>query len=118
MVKSILLMLLIVFAVLGLCEFICGLRIAFFYPGRRFKSYSILFLSKGNAVQELRYLWEKFRCHGEDYSHGILAINDSLEDKEIVSCRDFAADKKIIICSSFDIKENLKQLSEENAFNG
>ncbi len=118
MIKSILLMLLIVFAVMGLCEFICGLRIAFFYPGRRFKSYSILYLSEGLAVQELRYIWEKYRCHGEEYSHGILAISDGLDDKEIISCYDFAADKKIIICSSLEIKKNLEQLSKENVFNG
>lgn len=114
MVKSILFMLLVVFAVLGLCEFICGLRIAFFYPGRYFKSYTVISLSSGHAAQELRYLWEKIRCHGDDFSQGILALSDTIDNKEIMLCRDFAADKKIIISSSSELFENLQQLSEEN----
>lgn len=114
MVETILFILLLIFAVLGLCEFICGIRIAFFYPGRFFKSYTIVFLSDGHAIEELRYLWEKIRCHGDDFSQGILAITDTLGNKEIISCKDFAADKKIIVCSSLQISENLQQLSEGN----
>ncbi len=105
MVKTVLLILLLIFAVSGLCEFIYIVKMMFYFPGKRVKTYTFVQLESGYALRQLEYLWQKIRWNGDSYSNGIIAINENLETKEIISCAEYIKGKNIILCSKKQITE-------------
>lgn len=105
MVKTLLLILLLIFAVSGLCEFIYFVKMLFYFPGKRVKTYTFVRLESGYALRQLEYLWQKIRWNGDSYSNGIIAINENLETKEIISCAEYIKGKNIILCSKQQITE-------------
>lgn len=107
MVKTVLLILLIIFAVSGICEFIYFIKMLFYFPGKRFKTYTFVMLESGYALCQLEYLWQKIRWNGDSFSNGIIATDDSLETKEILSCAEYAKNKNIIICSQNELSAHI-----------
>lgn len=105
MVKSLLLLFLIVFAVAGVCEFIYILRLFFYFPNTRVQNYSLIVLKKGYAVKQLNYIWQKIRWHGEEFAMGIIAITDGIETKEFLDCRKFINGKNIMLCTVSSLSE-------------
>ncbi len=105
MVKSLLLVFLLLFAVGGICELIYFLRMLFYYPNLRVNNYSVIVLKSGNAVRQLNYIWQKFRWYGEDFSRGIIAIVDNLDTIELLNCNKFANEKNIVLCTSSSLTE-------------
>lgn len=111
MVKTLLLILLLIFAVSGLCEFIYFVKMLFYFPGKRVKTYTFVRLESGYALRQLEFLWQKIRWNGDSFSNGIIAMSENLETKEVMCCTEYIKGKNIILCSR-------KQLSEYINFAG
>ena len=103
MVKTILLLLLLIFAVAGICEFVFLIKMLFYFPGKRFKTYTFLQLEQGYAIRQLEYFWQKILWNGEGYSSGILAITDNLQEKELLNCAGYIKNKNIILCKKNEL---------------
>ncbi len=105
MVKFLLLIFLLLFAVSGICELIYFLKMLFYYPSLRIHNYSLVVLKSGNAVRQLNYIWQKLKWYGEDFSRGIIAVVDNLDISEISSCNEFADEKNIVLCMASTLTE-------------
>lgn len=116
MIKTLLLLMFIIFAVAGICEFIYILKMFFFLPKKQVISFSLFVLEPHTAVKQLSFMWQKIRWHGNAFAHGIIAITDRLDTKEQLLCGEYAKEKNIFLCSSNDILQNIN-LQGEN-FNG
>ncbi len=108
MVKTILLIVLLLFAVSGICEFIYMLRMLLCFPGKKFDNYILVNLKSKYAVKQLNFLWQKIRWHGDTYAVGIIATTDSLDISEIFQCSKYAKNKEIILCKSEEISNICK----------
>lgn len=106
MVKSFLLFLLFVFAIIGICEFIYILRMFFYSPRIRVQSYSLIVLKKGFAVKQLNFIWQKIRWYGDDFAIGVIALTDNIEYDEILDCDNFIKGKNINLCTADTISQS------------
>ncbi len=97
-VKSIFIAVLFILAILGICEFLYFLRSLFAYPGIRTNNYTIIVLKEKFAIKQLNFLWQKLSWYGNDFSCGIIAITDFIDDDEIILCNDFCVGKNIFLC--------------------
>lgn len=113
MVKSLLLIFLLIFAVSGICEFIFLIKLLFHFPGKRFKIYTFIALESGYAVRQLDYVWQKIYWHGDGYSNGIIAIIDALDENEILTCEKYINNKNIFLCTKRDVPEHMNLQGEE-----
>lgn len=107
MVKTLLLLLLLIFVVAGICEFIYIVKLLLHFPGKRFKTYTFITLESGFAVRQLDFVWQKIRWQGEGYSNGIIAVSDGLDINETLSCANYIKNKNIILCTKQDISKHL-----------
>ncbi len=98
MVKTILLVLCIVFAVLGLCEIIYFTKMFFYYPGVRSKNLIFVVLNNKYALKQLNFLWQKIKWQGDDYANAIIAITDNIDEFEMQNCKKFVFGKNIALC--------------------
>ena len=112
MVKTILLLLLIVFSVTGICEFVYIIRMFFFLPKKRFDSYAFVVLEKECAVKQITFLWQKIRWNGDSFAHGIIAVTDNLDTKEIMLCREYIKNKNNCLCSLNGISKDINLQGE------
>lgn len=113
MVKCFLLFCAIVFVVVGICELIYIIRKFATYPGVHTYNYSVVFLKKGFAVNQLKFLWQKFKWQGSEFAETIIAITDYIDDEEIFNCEKLAIGKNILLSDINSLGECL-QLYEEN----
>ncbi len=120
MIKSILLVFLLFFAVVGICEFIYIIRSAVSYPSKRFRNYVFVVLESGHAIEQLKFLWLKIRWQGDEFASGIVAVSDFLQPEEISFCNDFKLEKNILVCKTEDLPkyvDDLFAVYKENYFN-
>lgn len=89
MIKAVFLSIAVVFASLGICDFIHTIKTAFLFPKVKVNSYSVLFLKSGHAVSQLRFFAAKLRWYGSEYCDRIIALTDDLDDIEAASCERF-----------------------------
>ncbi|MBO4433239.1 MAG: hypothetical protein J5852_06905 [Clostridia bacterium] len=104
MIEAILLTLAVVFASLGICEFLHTVKTAFLFPGIKTKNYCILFLKTEYAVCQLRFFAAKLRWYGSEYADGIIAVTDELSKSELASCERFCYGANIRLCRFGDIE--------------
>lgn len=112
MVKTFLLLLVIFFAVLGISESICFVKILQYFPGKRFKTYTVVTLKSGYALRQLEFIWRKICWYGEGYSNGIIAIIDHIDEQEIAMCNNYIKNKNIVICNKCDVYKNIDSQGE------
>lgn len=91
--------------VLGMCEFIYVLRMLLYYPKVKMCNYLIVTLKKDFAVNQLDYLWQKIKWHGDSFANGIIAVIDDLENHEVLACNNYAKNKNISICFKSDLSQ-------------
>lgn len=89
----------ILFSVMGICEFIYILRMFFYYPNTRSNDYLIIVLKSGYALKQLNYVWQKLRWHGDSFATGIIAVTDDIKENELLDCNIFIKSKNIILCT-------------------
>lgn len=97
------------FIVLGLCEVIYIFKMFFYYPNTRLNNFLLVVLTKGYALKELEFFWQKIRWYGDSLALEIIAITDSIDKNELNDCMIFAKNKKITLCSA-ELIANCKQL--------
>ncbi|MBR5473345.1 MAG: hypothetical protein IKU82_05090, partial [Clostridia bacterium] len=100
---TILFVFLLVFAVLGITEFIYILSMMFYYPKTRTTSYAFIVLKNQYALKQLEFLWQKIKWQGDAFSVGIIAITDNIQQNELNKCFEFIVDKNIMLCTSSEI---------------
>lgn len=96
-VKALLLIFLLLFTVLGLCDVIFTVKLFFYYPGIRTSNYTIIYLNNKYALKQLNFVWQKIKWYGDEYACGIIAITNSLNEQVISQCRKFVIDKNITL---------------------
>lgn len=112
MVKTILFVCFLLFAVSGMCDFIYLVKMFFHSPKKRFKNYSLVSLEQGCAVSQLDFLWQKISWNGESFSCGIIALCNNLDKNEISDCKDYVKNKNITLCEEKNISEILNLRGE------
>ena len=88
------------FAVVGICEFVYMIKMFLYFPSIRTKNYSLIFLKKGFAIKQINFFWQKIIWHGEGYSIGIVAVADDIDEWEFSECQDYVKNKNIILYRS------------------
>lgn len=85
MVESILLVLALLFAISGLCEFIFFVLALIFLPDIKFKTVSVVRLKPECYVQQIKFLRLKYRWYGHAFANKIVFLLDDLskEQKQI-----------------------------------
>ena len=103
MIKAIFLTLTVVFASLGICDFIHTLRSALLFPDVKANKYCVLCLKHGHAICQLRYYSFKLRWYGNEYCNNLIAVTDDLCETEIAACERFCYGSNIYLCCFNDI---------------
>ena len=105
MVKTILFSVVVIFFVCGLCDFIYIIKMFFIRPARRVTNYTLIVLQRNYSVEQLNYIYQNMRWNGANFSSGIIALTDMLEQSEIELCNKYIEHKKIFLCNSKYILE-------------
>lgn len=105
MVKAILLTITVVFAALGLCDFIYTVKSMCFYSGVKSDNCFIFFLRSGNAYGQLKYYSYKLKWYGDEFCDKIIALTDDISAIEMADCEKFCYGNKIYLCHFKDIKK-------------
>lgn len=116
MVREILVAITLIFAVCGICEFIYIIKMFFIYPGVRTRNYSIIVLQKDYSIEQLNYIYQKIKWNGDEFSSGIVAFTDLLEQNEIDMCNKFISCNKIYLCNSKEFLDS--EYVKGRLFNG
>lgn len=106
MVTTILFVVLLVFAILGITEFFYILNMMFYYPKTRTTSYAFIVLKNQHALKQLEFLWQKNKWQGDAFAIGIIAITDNLQENELSECMEFIIDKNIILCKASEFSKS------------
>lgn len=109
MIKIILIILFGIMALLGLTEMFHAVKLIFISPDETARSYSVIVLSSGYAVEQLRYAYEQRLWLGSVYADDIIAVVSRLDDDEISECESFAEGRDITLCKD-DINERITGL--------
>lgn len=98
MIETIFLMLLVVFACLGICDFIHMIVSAVLTPKVKTKKYSIVSLKSGFAAEQLRYFYDKINWYGGDFCDEVICLVDDLSDLETSACECYCYKGNIHLC--------------------
>ncbi|MCQ2441241.1 MAG: hypothetical protein MJ076_05045 [Clostridia bacterium] len=106
MVKAVLIIITILFAVSGLCEFIHSLRLFFILPEKDRKSLCIIKLEPQKAVQQVKFVLEQSNWLGSLYAERIVAVCDGIDGAELEICRKMVEESEIMLCTdgAFEFK--------------
>ncbi len=97
MIKTVLTIIVILFAVLGLSEFLHSLRLACFSLGPKRKTATVIVLDEDRAVEQLSYVISQSCWFGPQYSECIIAVTDSLSEETLRDCREYTKTSNVIL---------------------
>lgn len=100
MIKAFLLVVLFVFAILGLTNFIYSVKMKILSPKKKADTYTVIFLERGMAAEQISYAVSQHIWFGEEFSKYIIACGDGLEEEEKEQCRKFTENYNVIFCSN------------------
>ena len=103
-VVNVLLIIFLLFAVVGICEFVYILKMMLYFPKIRVRHYSLVILKSGYALRQLSYMWQKIKWHGDSFALGIIAVTDDIDEAEYFDCKKFAEQKNIILSNLASIE--------------
>lgn len=112
MVEAIFLTLAVVFASLGICDFLNTVKTAFLFPGIKTKCLCVVFLKAEYAICQLRFFSAKLRWYGSGFADGIVAITDELDPGEIAVCERYCHGANIRLCRFCDINNTIGETDE------
>ena len=107
MVKYILLAIMLCLSMLGLAEFLHGLKIRLTAPGKRAATYLLVFLSEDNAERQIMSVAEQRLWLGGDYCDRIIAVNTGLSDESDRACRYIAEKYGIYYCTPDELNAEI-----------
>lgn len=105
MVKTIILIVFILFAIAGISDLIYALNMLFYYPVIKNKHYSIVILKSKYAYKQLNFIWQKIKWQGDAFSFGIIAVIDCINKYELEECLKFVSGKNITLCTLSELSE-------------
>lgn len=108
MIEAVFLVIAVIFAALGLCDFLHILKTVRLFPGIKTLSYCIIALREGYAQNQLRFFASKHRWYGNEYCDKIIAVTDDLEATELASCERYCYGTGIYLCRLGEIDGILK----------
>lgn len=110
MIKTVLLIFLLIFSILGLTDFIYGLKMRITKPDVSATTYTVMFLTKGNAVEQMEYALCNLRWTGDEFCQCLIACNDELDDYETEECKKIAKFYNVVFCKSCSFSSVLEDL--------
>lgn len=105
MIKYILTALCICFSMLGLAEFLHGIKNKILSSGKKAVTYAVVFLSGGSPEEQIAYAAEQRIWLGNGYADQIIAVNTGLSENEDLQCRAAAEKYGVIYCSAEELAE-------------
>lgn len=112
MIESVLLVIGVLLAVSGLCEFIHTVRLLFILPKKCNKGINLLWLKKGKAISQLKFAYEQIRWYGNTYADHIIAVTSDLDQEELEECKKYTENSDIILCPS-DVLSHIAECISE-----
>lgn len=92
---------------LGLAEFLHGVRLWMTAPGERAKTYAVLRL-KGEAPEEqIRYAARQYAWRGNSYIDGLFALTDEVDEEHRDRCLAEAERHQMIACRKIELEQYL-----------
>ncbi len=85
--KPIIFIIIFVFAIFGLSEFLHILKLYFIFPKRKMYSHLVINLQNNTAEKQLLYAYEQYTWHGEGYADFLVFNCDNLSDEVYERCR-------------------------------
>ena len=113
MIDMIFLSVAVIFAALGICDFLHTVKSAFLFPGVKTESVCIVFLREEYALCQLRFFAAKLRWYGSEYCDKIIAVTDGLSETAASSCERFCYGANIYLCRFGELSEKLNCLIGE-----
>lgn len=110
MIKAVLLTLCVIFACLGICDFVHAVKSALSLPKIKPKRYCVFFLNSGCAAEQLRFISDKHRWYGSEYCDELVGMVDDLSDVEAASLESFCYGGNVHLCRFENIIEQLNFL--------
>lgn len=111
MINTILLTVAVIFAALGICDFIHTVKAVFLYSGVKTENYCIIFLKRGSAIAQLRFFSYKLRWYGDEFCKRIIAVSDDIDSNEYAACEKFCYGENIYLCEFNAIPSLINSLS-------
>lgn len=107
MIEAVLLTVAVIFAALGICDFIHTVRSLFLVPEVKTESFCVVFLKSGYAQDQLRYFAAKLRWYGNEYCNRIIAVTDGLSERDAALCEKYCYCSNICLCRLDEVQEKL-----------
>lgn len=107
MIKYILFAIMLCLAMLGLAEFLHGLKIRFTEPSKRAVTYSVVFLSGDNPERQIILAAEQRLWLGGAYCDYIIAVNTADKDDNDAACRYIAEKYGIDYCTPKELNAKI-----------
>lgn len=111
MIKGIFAVIILLFAVSGICELIHSLKVFSLSQKDGNFNYCVVWLKSGFALEQLMYVNEQRSWHGHRYCESVLAVDTELDESEHNLCLEFARNHDVILVSEDMLTHVLKQLS-------
>ena len=105
MIKYILILGGICFSMLGLAEFLHGLKAKILSSGKRGVTYAVIFLTGDNPEGQITFAAEQRIWLGNGYADHIIAVNAGLGEDEDKNCKEAAEKYGVIYCRADELTE-------------
>lgn len=105
MLETILIILALIPAMLGLAELLHILKNFLLSPKKRPKKYLLVFLEKDFAIAQFSDALEQQAWFGKRYCDKVFAVFSTLSESELEACHRLANQNKAVLCSVTELSE-------------
>ena len=105
MTETILIILLLFPSMLGIAELLHQVKIYILLPKTKPEKAVVVYLKGEKAVEQLMYILQEYRWHGESYAKRIVAVDSGIPENLVDECKKIAFENKIL----FYKKEHLNK---------
>lgn len=100
MIKAFFIVVIMLFALLGLTEFIHGTAAHIYSEKGKNKTAYVVYLTEEKADEQLKYMVTQSVWMGEDFAERLVAVTDALSEETLCLIKDFAYKNDIILVPS------------------
>lgn len=106
MIETILIILLLFPSMLGLAELLHLARNYILLPKTKPKKTVIVYLNGEKSVEQLMFVLQEYRWHGDSYAQKLAAVDYGIPDDIIDECREIAEENNILFYTKDFLKIN------------
>ena len=99
--KIVFLVVVLLFAIFGLSEFLHILKLKIIFPKKNLNSHVVVNLQNGIAEKQLFFVCEQMRWYGKNYADFIIPIVSNLDEESYINCKQIAEKYGVIIPEEF-----------------